>query len=81
MACPTCSKTMHSLGNNDFWCPCCGTIKNVRGYSEDISIPSLVTCFREFITMISDNDTGRYLKKQLEISGILEAIKTEEERK
>ena len=31
MACPTCEHTMHSIGVAVFWCPRCGTTKQISG--------------------------------------------------
>lgn len=45
MACPTCNRTMHSIGKDaegerTFWCSSCGTLKEYRGDFCRIELPT-----------------------------------------
>lgn len=76
--CPTCSHTMQNfgtmVGKSHFWCPRCGTLREtVGGWTHD-EAPKLVDRVRGFIGMISPSAEGRFLRKQCEISGTLEAV-------
>jgi tRNA(Ile2) C34 agmatinyltransferase TiaS len=47
MACPTCDQEMEEVGDGVFWCPQCGTLKEVLAKSlKSISIPTLVSRVR-----------------------------------
>ena len=45
MSCPTCSATMQGIAHGVFWCPRCGSLKNVTDNAE---VPKLVERCREF---------------------------------
>jgi hypothetical protein len=47
MACPTCDHTMQSIGNQLFWCPRCGTLKD-RHAETASGVPTLVGRCRDF---------------------------------
>lgn len=88
MACPTCSHTMHKLDSGVkhlWWCPRCGTLKEVVGHlgKEYVSAeaPKIVGRLREFVRMISPGEAGRWLREQAEVNGVLESTHTPEERK
>ena len=72
MACSTCSHSMQSLGNQCFWCPRCGTI---RQYT-DLCVPSLVDRCRELSTIIDSN----WIKAKWHTIGIAESINLPENR-
>lgn len=36
MSCPTCDHTMQGVGENWFWCPRCGTLKERQGVIVDV---------------------------------------------
>lgn len=59
MACPNCANTMTQIsgpliekGNRTFWCPRCGTIKDVDG----VSTPMLVSRVVKFCGTLDDNE-------------------------
>lgn len=88
MACPTCSKTMHNIGDHAarelFLCPQCGTIKKRiytggpdEGY-EEVIVPKLVERCREFVSDGGLSHDSRQLWNRL---GIAESINTPGDRK
>ena len=42
MSCPTCDHTMTGVGDGNFWCPRCGTIRKVGHYE---GVPFLLDTF------------------------------------
>lgn len=92
MSCPICSHTMEGLdtpGRRLFWCPRCGTLRELTGADPNesvapfsrMSVPSLVGRVRQFREMIGN---GRGLAaSDAELwhrLGITEAILRPEER-
>lgn len=48
MPCPTCDHMLTGLGHGLFWCPRCGTIKDMTNDITDTAVPKLVDRCREF---------------------------------
>lgn len=74
MACPNCDHTMQQVsgpmieaGNRVFWCPRCGTIKDIDGKST----PKLVGRIVEFMSIFKEEDLTSERARRL---GIIESI-------
>jgi hypothetical protein len=87
MSCPTCSHTMQKLSaapKHLWWCPRCGTLKEVVGHlgKEYVSaeMPKVVDFLRGFVRMVEPGPAGRYLRQAAETAGILEAVHRPEDR-
>lgn len=74
MPCPVCEHTMRGLTAKVYWCPRCGTVRDVRHYHPDIvpdrwECPSLVDRVKELIPTLDANTLVR-----AHVLGILEAV-------
>ncbi len=89
MPCPKCDHTLQNLGLDKpgrtvFWCPRCGTLKTELHHMgktyETHETPKAVECMRAFVMMIDGTGTGRFLKSQAALSGVLESTRRPDER-
>jgi hypothetical protein len=75
--CPTCSETLHGLGNRAFWCPRCGTLVT-QGLA---SPPALVERCRRYRDHPDAARGGAAAGARWEALGLEEAIARPEARK
>ena len=74
MACPTCDHTMQSIAGLRFWCPRCGTIRNLH----DVEKPRLVDLVRKYAESKSHAQDGVFT--ELGSRGIIMSVHLPEDR-
>jgi len=77
MACPTCDHTMQSIAGLRFWCPRCGTLKNLDSFPSTEK-PQLVDLVRKYAESKSHAQDGVFT--ELGSRGIIMSVHLPEDR-